>query len=354
MDAHPNLARGFASDNFAGVHPRVMARLQAANGEHAMAYGEDAHTAGARAAFSRLFGREVATHFVFNGTAANVLSLMAFARTCGAVLCSDVAHLCNDESTAPERTLGMRLTPLRSTDGKIDPEALREVLGRGHGVHGVHPVALTLTQPTELGTLYTLEELRVLSDLAHAHGLGVHLDGARLGCAVAAMGITARELAEGADLDALSFGGTKQGMLFGEAVVFLRPGLAPDFPYWQKHGMQLASKMRFIGAQFQALLEDDLWVENGRHANAMARLLETRVRALPFVAIAHPVEANSVFARIPPSLVAPLQAESFFWPWDERSGLVRWMAAFDTQPEDVEGFAGLIQKHLQASGYRPI
>ena len=181
-DAFP---RGFASDNFAGVHPQVLERLLACNHGHAMAYGEDAVTARARAAFSRLFGREVTTHFVFNGTAANNLSLMAFAKPYGAVVCSDMAHLCNDESTAPERFLGMRLQPVASKDGKILPAALEEVLGRGHGVHGAHPVALTITQPTELGTVYTLEELRTLIALAHAQGLGVHVDGARIGCAVA-------------------------------------------------------------------------------------------------------------------------------------------------------------------------
>jgi threonine aldolase len=340
-DAFP---RGFASDNFAGVHPRVMARLASCNHGHAVAYGEDAVTARARAAFDRLFGQEVSTHFVFNGTAANVTALMAFARTHGAVLCTDVAHLCNDESTAPERFLGMRLLPLRSREGKLDPAALEEALGRGHGVHGVLPVALTLTQPTELGTVYTVEELRTLVDLAHAHGLGVHVDGARLGCAVAATGVSVRDMLVGAGVDALSFGGTKQGLLGGEAVVFLKPGLGADFPYHQKHAMQLASKMRFTAAQFEALLEDELWVENGRLANAAAKALEAAVKDLPFVEVVFPVEANAVFARIPVDLVAPLQAETFFWPWDERAGLVRWMCAFDSRPEDVAAFADALRR----------
>lgn len=340
-DAFP---RGFASDNFAGVHPRVMERLQSCNHGHAMAYGEDAVTARARAAFNALFGREVSTHFVFNGTGANVTALMAFARSHGAVLCSDVAHLCNDESTAPERFLGMRLLPLRSINGKIDPEALREALGRGHGVHGVQPVALTLTQPTEVGTVYTVEELRTLIALAHGHGLGVHVDGARLGCAVAATGISVREMLVETGVDALSFGGTKQGMLGGEAVVFLKPGLGEDYPYFQKHAMQLASKMRFTAAQFEALLEEDLWVANGRQANAAARQLEAAVRGLPFVEVVFPVEANAVFARIPVALLEPLQQVSFFWPWDERAGLVRWMCAFDSRSEDIEAFVAALNR----------
>jgi len=338
-DAFP---RGFASDNFAGVHPKVMERIQAVNHGHAMAYGDDAATARARAAFNDLFGRQVATHFVFNGTGANVTALMAFARTYGAVLCSDVAHLCNDESTAPERFLGMRLIPLRSVDGKIDPEALKEVLGRGHGVHGALPVALTLTQPTEVGTVYTLEELKILTSLARSHGLGVHVDGARLGCAVASLGVPAREML--ADVDALSFGGTKQGMLGGEAVIFLTPGLGQEYPYNQKHAMQLASKMRFTAAQFEALLEDGLWIENGRLANAAARELERAVQDIPFIQRAFPVEANAVFARIPVELLEPLQQETFFWPWDERAGLVRWMCAFDTRTEDIQAFVSAIRR----------
>lgn len=346
--------RQLASDNFAGVHPRILERLAACNRGHARAYGDDDVTARARAAFSRLLGREVAAHFVFNGTAANNLALMAFAKPYGAVVCSDVAHLCNDESTAPERVLGMRPLPVPSRDGKIDPAALREVLGRGHGVHAVRPVALTLTQPTELGTVYSLAELRALCEAAHAHGLGVHVDGARIGCAVAALGAPLAELVAGAGVDALSFGGTKQGMLFGEAVVFLEPGLGAEFPYWQKHTMQLASKMRFVSAQFEALLEQDLWIENGRRANEMARLLERSVRGQPGVQVVYPVQANSVFARIPPELIEPLQRETFFWPWDERAGVVRWMCAFDTEREDVERFTATLAAALarRAAGAR--
>lgn len=339
-------ARCFASDNFAGVHPRVVERLLAVNRGHAMAYGDDAVTARARAAFSRLFGPGATAHFVFNGTAANNLALMAFARPYGAVVCSDVAHLANDESTAPERFLGMRLLPVKSEDGKIDAGRVREVLGRGHGVHAAKPVALTLTQPTELGTVYSLAELRALAAVAHEHGLGVHLDGARLGCAAAALGVPARELTVDAGVDALSFGGTKQGMLVGEAVVFLRPGLGAEFPYWQKHGMQLASKMRFVSAQFEALLEGDLWIENGRRANAMAAALHAAVKEIPGLAVVHPVQANSVFARIPPALIEPLQRETFFWPWDPVAGVVRWMCAFDTAPEDVTRFAAVLTSAL--------
>lgn len=338
--------RQLASDNFAGVHPRIMEKLVACNRGHAKAYGEDEVTSRARAAFSSLFGRDVATHFVFNGTAANNLALMAYAKPYGAVVCSDVAHLCNDESTAPEHTLGMRLLPVPSHHGKITPAALQAVLGRGHGVHAVRPVALSLTQPTELGTVYGVEELRALAELAHARGLGVHVDGARIGCAVAALDTSLREMLMSTGVDVLSFGGTKQGMLCGEAVVFLRPGVGDEFPYWQKHTMQLASKMRFISAQFEALLEEDLWIENGRHANAMARLLLDAIRSLRGVEVVYPVQANAVFARIPTELIEPLQRATFFWPWDEQSGVVRWMCAFDTEPGDVTRFVASLSSAL--------
>ena len=323
-----------------------MERLVACNQGHAMAYGDDAITSRARAAFSRLFGQEVATHFVFNGTAANNLALMAFARSYGAVICSDVAHLGTDESTAPERVLGMRVLPVESRDGKVLPSALQAAIGRGHGVHAAKPVALTLTQPTELGTVYTLEELRNLVEIAHAHGLGVHVDGARIGCAAATLGASIREMIVETGVDALSFGGTKQGMLCGEAVVFLRPGLGADFPYWQKHAMQLASKMRFVSAQFEALLEGDLWVENGRRANDMAQRLLQTIRVLPAVEVVYPVQANAVFARIPPETIATLQRETFFWPWDERTGVVRWMCAFDTEAEDITRFVATLSSVL--------
>lgn len=338
--------RGLASDNFAGAHPAVLAHLAACNGGHAMAYGDDPVTARARAAFDRIFGRAVTTHFVFNGTAANVMSLSAFARSYGSVLCSEHAHLINDESTAPERILGMRMIGLKSRDGRIDPDALIQELGRGHGVHHPTPVALSLTQPTEVGTLYTVADIRHLADIAHAHGLGVHVDGARLGSAIAALGVTAAEMLVDTGVDVVSFGGAKQGILLGEAVVFLRPGIGEDFPHWQKHGLQLASKMRFMAAQFEALLKDDLWVANGRTANAMARYLESRIEGLPGVGVVFPVQSNAVFAAIPADLIEPLQRHTFFWPWDARKGLVRWMCAFDTTEGDIDSFIGVLKDML--------
>jgi len=338
------MARCFASDNFAPVHPKVMQAILAANHDHAMAYGGDEYTRRARQAFSDLFEREVGCHFVFNGTAANVLSLMPFQKSYGAVLCSDVSHIANDESTAPERLLGMRLIRLPSRDGKIDAAAVAGVLAHDHGVHWAKPVALSITQPTELGTVYSLAELRALAEVAHAHGLGVHMDGARLGCALASLSTSAREMVAESGIDVLSFGGTKQGMMFGEAVIVLTSGLGAEFPYWQKNAMQLASKMRFIAAQFLALLEGDLWLDLARHGNAMAQQLKRAVEPLPFVGIEYPVQSNAVFVRLPKEMIEPLSRESFFWPWDPAIGLVRWMCAFDSESQDIDRFAASLRR----------
>jgi threonine aldolase len=340
--------RSFASDNFAPVHPRIMQAIVESNQGHAMAYGGDHYTALAREKFSALFGQEVACHFVFNGTAANILSLMAFHKNYGAVLCADVSHVANDESTAPERVLGMRLIRLASKNGKIDAAQVALALSHDHGVHWAKPVALSITQPTELGTVYSLVELKALAAAAHAHGLGVHMDGARIGAALEHLGVSLRQMVVETGIDVVSFGGTKQGLMCGEAVVMLDPKRASEFPYWQKNSMQLASKMRFIGAQFVALLEEDLWLQNARHANAMAKQLEAAAAPLGCVTIEYPVQSNAVFVRLPKQLIEPLSRHSFFWPWDPAIGLVRWMCSFDTQASDIDGFVAALRQLARA------
>lgn len=337
------LTRSFASDNFAPVHPKVMQAIVDCNQGHAMAYGGDEFTAEAGRAFNHLFGSEVGCHFVFNGTAANILALMAFGKSHGAVICSDVSHIANDESTAPERMLGMRLKCLPSRHGKIDEASLEAALANDHGVHSARPVVLSLTQPTELGTVYSLDEIRKLTAIAHAHGLGVHMDGARLGCALVTLGASPQEMVTDTGIDILSFGGTKQGMMCGEAVILLKPDLAEDFPYWQKNSMQLASKMRFIAAQFIALLQDDLWLDNARQANRMAQKLKEAVSGLEYVQIDHPVQANSLFVRLPKDLIEPLSRQSFFWPWDPTINLVRWMCSFDSAESDIKKFVATLK-----------
>lgn len=329
--------RSLASDNFSGAHDLVVQRLTEANHGHAAAYGDDPWTKRARQAFVDLFEHPVATYFVFNGTGANVLALRTAVRPYSAVLCARSAHLYNDESTAPETFLGCRLRPLPAPVGKVDPADLETELSLGHGIHWAKPAVLSLTQPTELGTLYDLDELRRLVELAHAHGLLVHVDGARIGTALAALALTPKQLLVETGVDIVSFGGTKQGMLFGEAVVFVNTALATEFDYFQKQGLQLASKGRFIAAQFLALLENDLWLEAARHANSMARRLAKLVDDLS-IPIVYPVQTNAVFAKLEPQQIAPLQQETFFWPWHERSGIVRWMTTFDTTREDITRF----------------
>ncbi|MCU0694659.1 MAG: beta-eliminating lyase-related protein [Polyangiaceae bacterium] len=339
------MVKTLASDNFSGAHELVVQRMVEANRGHARAYGDDPWTAQARQAFVDLFEHPVETFFVFNGTGANVIALRTAVRPYSAVFCAESAHLYNDESTAPETFLGCRVRPLPAHGGRINPSDLGFALGRGHGVHCAKPTVLSLTEPTEVGTLYQPDELKSLVDLAHASGLAVHVDGARIGTALVALGLTPKQLLVDTGVDIVSFGGTKQGMFFGEAVVFIKPELAREFAYFQKQGLQLASKGRFIAAQFLALLENGLWLEGARHANAMARYLAAQVEQLG-VPIVYPVQTNAVFAQLEPSRIGPLQAEMFFWPWDERTGIVRWMTTFDTTETDIMRFCDALRRVL--------
>lgn len=331
--------RHFASDNWAGAHPEVLAAVQAASAGHAPSYGDDPWTSRAVARLRQLLGADVEPFFVWGGTAANVLGLATRLRPWEAVLCADVAHLQVDECGALERLAGNKLLLVPTTDGRLAPAAVRErIVGRGV-VHHVQPAALSLTQSTEYGTVYTSADVAALAALAHEHGLLVHMDGARLANAAAHLGADLRDLTFGAGVDILSFGGTKNGLLGAEAVVFRDAALAEGFGYARKQGMQLASKHRFVAAQFAALLEGDLWRRSATHANLMAGRLAAAVRDVPGVRITRPVEANAVFAVIPRAAVAPLQREAMFYVWNEATGEVRWMTSFDTTVEDVDRFA---------------
>lgn len=346
MPSTQSPVRGFASDNQSGMQPEILAALAAANVGHASAYGGDPWTARAVARFRELFGPDASVYFVFNGTAANVLALEALRARHQAVICAETAHIHVDECGAPERYTGSKLLTVPTPDGKLTPELAARAY-RGIGVpHHVQPAVVSVSQPTEYGTLYTPAELRALADWAHARGMRLHVDGARIANAVAALGVSARELIVETGVDALSFGGTKNGLMLGEAVVLLRPELARDFEWVRKQGMQLASKMRFVAAQFDALLEDGRWLRSAAHANAMARRLEAAVRGLPGLEITQPVQANGVFARLPRAAIAKLQAETAFYVWDEARDEVRWMASFDTTPEDVDAFAARVRAVL--------
>ena len=334
--------RTFASDNNAGAHPAVLRAIARANRGHVVGYGDDPYSERAREKFRKTFGN-VEVFFVFNGTAANCLSLQALTESYHAVFCSEAAHIYTDECGAPERFLGCKLIGLPHLAGRLTVESI-EKRYRGVGdQHHVQPRAVSITQATEMGTVYRPEEVKALARWAHARGMYLHMDGARLANAAASLGLTLREASGDLGVDVLSFGGTKNGLLGGEAVVFFDRSLARGFRFLRKQGMQLASKMRFVAVQFEALLDGGLWLENARRANRMAKLLERAARRVPGVEIVCPVEANGVFARLPKRLIPKLQARSFFYVWDEALGVVRWMCSFDTTAADVARFARLLR-----------
>ncbi|HLM57164.1 MAG TPA: low specificity L-threonine aldolase [Pyrinomonadaceae bacterium] len=336
--------RGFASDNNAGVHPRVMEALLAANRGHVVAYGDDPFTAAARERFREHFGPAARAFFVFGGTGANVLGLQAVTRPHHAVVCAATAHINVDECGAPEKFSGCKLLPVSGPDGKLTPALIEPLLSASGDQHRAQPRVVSVSQPTELGTVYTLEELKKLSEFAHARGMLLHVDGARLSNAAARLEVSLAELTAGVDV--LSFGGTKNGMMYGEAVVFFGEELARDFEFVRKQGTHLPSKMRFIAAQFDALLADGLWLENARHANRMARLLARELEGLPQLEITRPVESNAVFARLPPERVARVREQFFFHVWDEATSEVRLMSSFDTTEEDVRALARAVREAL--------
>ena len=331
--------RHFASDNYAGVHPEVLDALREANVGHAPSYGHDLWTERAGAIFRQHFGAAARAFPVFNGTAANVLGIQAVTRPHHAVITSEGAHIQVDECGAPERFTGCKLVLCPSPDGKIRPA---DVISRLTGIgdeHRVQPRVVSITQATELGTVYSPEEVRELAETAHANGLLLHMDGARIANAAVGLGVELRAITTDAGVDILSFGGTKNGLMGAEAVVFLRELEVADFPFIRKQGMQLASKMRFLAAQFVALLGGDLWRRNAAHANRMARLLAERLEGIPGVRLTQPVQANGVFARVPPAHIPALQERAFFYVWNPVLSEVRWMMSWDTTAEDVEQFA---------------
>jgi threonine aldolase len=336
-----SMMRSFASDNNAGVHPAILKAMSNANSGHAVGYGSDPWTEAAEEAFRLEFGQAASVFFVFLGTAANVLSLNALLRPHQSVVCAKSAHINVDECGAAERFLGSKLLDFPSSDGKLRPHDVRSVLHDLGNEHHSQPKVVSITQCTELGTLYRPEEVRELANLAHDHGMYLHMDGARLANAAAALGLGLAGASRDLGVDVLSFGGTKNGLMYGEAVVFFRPELASEFRYIRKQGMQLASKMRYISAQFKALLTDSLWFSNARNANAMASLLAREATTIPGVSMTRPVETNAVFARIPAQAVAALQQQYFFYVWNPEPAdtpEARFMCSFDTTEDDVRAF----------------
>jgi threonine aldolase len=337
--------KSFGSDNHAGMHPAVLRAITDANPGDTVAYGADVWTEEATAGLREIFGADEAL-LVLNGSGANVLGLSLLLRRHEAVICAESAHINTDECGAPEQLVGTKLLTVPSPDGKITPELIAEKLsGRGDD-HRSQPGVVALTQSTELGTCYALAELRKIADFCHASDLRLYLDGARLANAAASLDCSLAELAECAD--ALSFGGTKNGAMGAEALIVMRPSLSADAPYLRKQMLQLTSKLRFVGAQFNALLHDDLWRANATHANAMARHLADGAEAVPGIEIVHPVQANAVFARLQPRQIAALQQDWTFHVWDESSHVVRWMTSFDTTEADVSAFLTAIRETASA------
>ncbi len=348
-------ARSFASDNHAGAHPDVLAALAEANAGHAPSYGEDAWTARAVEVFRGHFGPAAEVFPLWSGTAANVAAIAAVARPHEAVVCSEFAHLHRDEGGAAERIAGVKLLPHAGENGKLVPGDVHRLGAAPHDVHQVRPRVVSVAQATEVGTVYAPGELRALADAAHELGLLLHVDGARIANAAAALDAPLRAFTTDAGVDLLSFGGTKNGLLAGEAVVFLRPGLADALPGVRMQLGHLASKMRFVSAQLVALLEGDLWLRNARNANAMARRLADAVAPVEGVNVLLPVEANALIVQLPPEAIARLRASwtgdggEPFHVWDEALGGCRWMCAWDTTPEDVDAFAAAVADAVAAA-----
>ena len=330
--------RAFASDNYAPILPEALAAIAAANDGHAISYGADPVTARLQELVRAEFGQPALAFPVFNGTGANVVSVRALLRPWQGVICAETAHLNVDECGAPEALGGIKLLTVPTPDGKLTPELVERRIVRVGDEHAVQPGAVSLTQSTELGTLYTPEEMRALADLAHARGMLVHIDGSRLANAAASLDCPLRAACPGADI--VSFGGTKVGLLGAEAVIVLDPDLGPSLPYLRKQSMQLASKMRFVSAQLEALLTDELWRRAAGHANAMARRLADGVRE--HVTVTQAVQANAVFAILPPGAAERLQQDFRFYVWNEHTGEVRWMCSWDTREEDVDAFAAAV------------
>jgi threonine aldolase len=341
------IKRSFASDNNAGVHPEVIEAIRAANEGHVIAYGDDPFTARAVKLFQKHFGRHVAVYFVFGGTGANVLGLKAITRSHQAIICAETAHVNVDECGAPENFSGCKLLTVSTPDGKLRVDQIKPLL-HGIGVeHHVQPSVITISQATEMGTVYTEKELKTLAGFAHDHGMLLHVDGARLSNAAVSLDASLKEITADVGVDVLSFGGTKNGMIYGEAVVFFDSKRAAEFKYIRKQGMQLSSKMRFIAAQFEAMLSGNLWRRGPEHANRMAQLLADELGKLPQIKITQPVESNGVFAMIPRQYIPALQKKYFFYVWNEEISEVRLMASFDTTEDDIRDFVAFVRKTVK-------
>ncbi len=340
--------RGFASDNNAGVHPEILAEINRVNKGHTIGYGDDKYTLEAEELFRIILGPDTEAFFVFTGTAANVLSLTSLTNTWNSVITAFTAHIEQDECGAPEKYSGCKILTCDTEDGKLTVEHIRRHLHGFDFEHHSQPKVVSITQVTEMGTVYTPDEVREIADFVHSYNMLLHMDGARIANAAAAMDIPFRDFTTDAGVDVISFGGTKNGMMYGEAICFLKPGLSDNFRYIRKQGMQLASKMRYISAQFIAYFRNDLWLKNARHANNMASLLEERISSIDGIRITQAVHSNGVFVILPPEIAEELRKTYFFYPWNEETSEYRLMTSWDTEEADIEGFTSLLKSLMPA------
>ncbi|MCD4833312.1 MAG: low specificity L-threonine aldolase [Bacteroidales bacterium] len=338
--------RGFASDNNSGVHPEIMKAIIEANEGHTIAYGDDIYTERAKAKLYEHFGNDIDIYFVFIGTAANVLGLNVATRSWNSVICAETSHINEDECGAPEKFNGFKLLSVETSDGKLTIDLIQKHIRGFDFEHHSQPKIISITQATELETVYTTDEIKELADFAHQNKMFLHMDGARIANAAVSLNKGFKEFTKDMGVDILSFGGTKNGMMYGEAILFLNKELGQDFKYVRKQGMQLASKMRFISVQFERYLSNNLWYKNAKHANDMAQLLASKIKDIPQIQITQKVEANGIFAIVPKEIIPELKQEYFFYDWDESRSEVRWMTSFDTQEEDINNFVELIKKKL--------
>jgi threonine aldolase len=341
-----NLRRGFASDNNAGVHPEILKEVEKANTGHVIGYGSDIYTDQAKQLFREHLGSDTEVFFVFTGTAANVLSLSGVTRPWNSVITAFTAHLEQDECGAPEKFTGCKVLTVETDDGKINTNLLLKHMHGFDFEHHSQPKVLSITQATEMGTIYSPCEIKNLADFVHENGMLLHMDGARIANASVSLDLPFKSFTTDSGVDVLSFGGTKNGMMYGEAVCFLKPGLSNDFKYIRKQGMQLASKMRFISAQYIAYFHKDLWKKCAAHSNEMAKLLADKLVHLNEIRITQKVQANGIFVIIPNDVAERVRKQYFFYPWDEKISEYRLMTSWDTTEEDIEKFVAILKVEL--------
>lgn len=341
------MPNSFASDNNSGVHPQIIQALQLCNSEHVIGYGADIYTEKALHTLKRLFENDPDIFFVYGGTGANVLAISAACKPFESVICASSAHINVDECGAPERFSGCKLVDIPTINGKLTTEMIEPYLNGFGFQHHSQPKMISISQPTEMGTVYTIDELKELRSLADQYHMYIHMDGARISNAAVYLEASFHSIIEDTGMDIVSFGGNKNGLMFGEALIFFNKKLAADFKYIRKQAMQLHSKMRFIAAQYDVFIDAGIWKANAIHSNKMAHYLQNKLNSFEQIEFSQPVQTNAVFARIPKESISRIQQESFFYIWNEEQGEVRWMTAFDTTEEDVDNFVNILKKYLK-------